>query len=92
MPSEKIQDITTPGFRLEVNWGRVGEEGSIDGFQIASVNEHSPFVHPAEDGGPLGEIPPQPHTGWYITLDERGIDRLIKALHKAKRQAFGANA
>lgn len=27
--------------------------------------------------------------GWRVTLDEASIDRLIKALHKAKNQAFG---
>lgn len=27
--------------------------------------------------------------GVYVHLDGAGIDRLIKALHKAKRQAFG---
>ena len=36
--------------------------------------------------------PGDPTRGWFVTLDRHGINRLIRALRKARDQAFGADA
>lgn len=63
--------------------------------QVASVNQHSEFLLPGDllDYSPDGEEireDPEPFTGWRVTLDDVGIDRLIEALTTAKRQAFAS--
>lgn len=95
MPREKINDETTTGFYTEVSWRKqptdsdVAEQGSAPGHvQIASVNALSPFSFPDIDTGDHFEAG-EKFDGWRVTLDETGIDHLIKTLHKAKRQAFG---
>jgi hypothetical protein len=95
MPREKITDTTTTGFYTEVFWRRrpgldTDDQGTSPGHvQIASVNDLSPFHFPDIDTGDHFEAG-EKFDGWRITLDEDGIDWLIKTLHKAKRQAFGA--
>lgn len=94
MPSEKIGDQATHGFYTEVSWRRMpgldsDDQGTSPGHvQLATVNVHSPFEFPEKDTGDHFEAGER-FDGWRVTLDEAGIDRLIKTLHKAKRQAFG---
>ena len=60
-----------------VSWRRVdGHDGYV---QLATINPSSTLTIPGED---------TPFRGWHATLDEKAIGRLIKALHKAKRQAY----
>ena len=97
MPSEKIGDQVTHGFYTEVSWRRMpgldsDDQGTSPGHvQLATVNVHSPFEFPEKDTGDHFEAA-EKFDGWRVTLDEEGIDRLIRTLHKAKRQAFGSQA
>lgn len=81
MPTEKIHDPTTEGRYVKVSWRRRpgldgDDQGTAPGYvQVATINERM-------GGGPRDD-------GWHVELDEAGIDRMIKALHKAKSQAFG---
>lgn len=94
MPNEKITDYTSQGWYTEVSWRRqpgldADDQGTASGHvQLATVNLHSPFEFPEKDTGDHFEAGER-FDGWRVTLDEAGIDRLIKTLHKAKRQAFG---
>lgn len=94
MPTEKIADQVTGGFHAEVSWRRkpgldLDDQGTSPGHvQIATVNVHSPFEFPEVEHGTSWEAG-EKFDGWRVTLDEAGIDRLIKALHRAKNQAFG---
>lgn len=94
MPNEKISDYTSEGWYTEVSWRRLpgldpDDQGTSPGHvQLATVNVHSPFEFPEKDTGDHFEAAVK-FDGWRVTLDEAGIDRLIKTLHKAKRQAFG---
>lgn len=92
MPKDKIEDTTSGGWYAEVSWRRKpdgDDRGSAEGHvQLATVNLHSPFEFPDIDTRDHFEAGER-FDGWRVTLDEAGIDRLIKALHKAKRQAFG---
>ncbi|MGB3443875.1 MAG: hypothetical protein WBA97_34490 [Actinophytocola sp.] len=100
MPTQKvnaqqIDDECTHGWYTEVSWrkqpqpGQHAEQGNAPGHvQITTVNVHSPFAFPDKDTGDHFEAG-EKFDGWRVTLDEDGIDRLIKTLHKAKRQAFG---
>jgi hypothetical protein len=94
MPREKIQDPTQQHWLTEVSWRRrpgldPDDQGASPGHvQIATVNLDSPFEFPETEHGTSWEAG-EKFDGWRITLDEAGIDHLIKTLHKAKRQAFG---
>lgn len=94
MPREKITDQVTDGFYTEVSWRRMpgldtDDQGTSPGHvQLATVNVHSPFEFPEVERGTSWEAG-EKFDGWRVTLDEEGIDRLIRTLHKAKRQAFG---
>jgi hypothetical protein len=94
MPTQKIQDHVSDGWYTEVSWRRKpgldpDDQGTASGHvQLATVNALSPFHFPDIDTGDHFEAG-EKFDGWRITLDEDGIDRLIKTLHKAKRQAFG---
>lgn len=94
MPKDKIEDTASDGWYAEVSWRRKpdgDDRGSAEGHvQLATVNLHSPFEFPDIDTGDHFEAGER-FDGWRVTLDEEGIDRLIKALHKAKRQAFGGS-
>ena len=104
MPKEKVADQAQQRWHTEVSWRRkpcthepgdeivcddVAERGSAPGHvQIATVNLDSPFEFPEREHGTSWEAGER-FDGWRVTLDEAGIDHLIKTLHKAKRQAFG---
>jgi hypothetical protein len=98
MPREKINDETTTGWYTEVSWRRQpqtaadqADQGSAPGHvQLATVNALSPFHFPDIDTGDHFEAG-EKFDGWRVTLDEAGIDHLIKVLHKARRQAFGGD-
>ena len=96
MPKEKVNDNVTKGWYAEVSWDPA--ESDRNGYvQLASVNRHSKLELPPEllDHGPNGEElwgEAEPFDGWRVTLDEAGISKLIKTLHKAKRQAFPSEA
>lgn len=97
MPSEKINDQTQPRWHTEVSWRRKpstppDDRGPAEGHvQLATVNLDSPFEFPDREADGAWEAGER-FDGWRVTLDEAGIDRLIKALHKAKNQAFGPKA
>lgn len=91
MPKEKIIDDVAIGLGTEVTWKRdetgPGGSGTSGHVQIATVNPDSPFQFPdisTEGHWEAGED----FDGWRVTLDARGIDRIVDALLKAKRQAF----
>jgi hypothetical protein len=94
MPNEKINDTVSDGWYTEVRWRAKpttppDDGGSAEGHvQIATVNVHSPFEFPDVEHEGTWEAGDK-FDGWRVTLDASGIDRLIKALHKAKHQAFG---
>lgn len=94
MPRETIYDETTTGFYTEVSWRRrpgldTDDQGTSPGHvQIASVNALSPFHFPDVETDGHFEAG-EKFDGWRVTLDEAGIDHLIKTLHKAKQQAYG---
>jgi hypothetical protein len=94
MPNEKINDHVSQGWYTEVSWRRKpgldpDDQGRASGHvQLATVNALSPFHFPDIDTGDHFEAG-EKFDGWRVTLDEAGIDRLIKTLHKAKGQAFG---
>lgn len=86
MPKDKVNDNVTKGWYAEVSW--CPAEGERSGHvQVASVATDSPFEFP-EKIGPTSFEAGERFDGWRITLDEEGLARYIKALHKAKRQAF----
>lgn len=87
MPKEIIRDIVTPGWKVELSWRPKGP-GHDGHAQLASVNPDSPFEFPGVDTGEHFEAP-EPFDGWRVTLDEGGLNALIRAAHKAKAQAFG---
>lgn len=94
MPKELINDPTQQRWHTKVSWRRKpgldpDDQGTSPGHvQLATVNLDSPFEFPEKDTGDHYEAGER-FDGWRVTLDEAGIDRLIKTLHKAKRQAFG---
>lgn len=95
MPKETINDVAQQRWLTEVSWRRKPtdpSEGNAEGHvQLATVNLDSPFEFPEKDTGDAYEAAVR-FDGWRVTLDEAGIDRLIKALHKAKNQAFGGGS
>lgn len=88
MPKELIHDAITAGFRAQVGWGGIADDAA--GYvQVATVNENSDLQ--------LGDSLPEgasaaPFEGWYVHLDRAGINRLIRALRRARDSAFGADA
>lgn len=95
MPKDRINDQTQDRWHVEVSWRRKpstppDDRGPAEGHvQLASVNLDSPFEFPEREADGAWEAGER-FDGWRVTLDEAGIDRLIKALHKAKSQAFGS--
>jgi hypothetical protein len=87
MPKEKIYGDKPFGEEhpeqsvVEVRWDQ--ESGY---FQIAT-KEAMAEVFMAGDELPENTIPAQ--YGWYVTLDRRGINDLIKTLRRARDQAYG---
>lgn len=80
MPKELIYDAVTDGFRAQVGWG--GIAGDDAGYvQLSTVNENSTL-----------QLDDAPFDGWYVHIDRAGINRLIRALRRARDSAFGADA
>jgi len=78
MPKENITSVSHDNTRAELYWYR--DNPTIPGWvHLTTVNTD------LERDDPV----PQHYKGFEVTLDEAGIDRLIKTLHKATRQAFG---
>lgn len=76
MPKQFIHSAfgeSIPGLGLRIGWSK--EHGHV---QVASV---------AEDGLKLEETPEG--NGWFVTMDRAGINAAIKALRKARDDAFG---
>lgn len=94
MPKDNIRDAITDGMRVEVGWG--GIPGDDSGFvQVGTTNAASPFRFPAEydeKGTPTTPNAGEPFDGWHVHLDRAGINRMIRALRKARDYAFGADA
>lgn len=88
MPKININDETTNGFRVEVGWG----PGTW--VQVGTTNAQSPLVWPAqsEDRSEVPPAAPEPFLGWFVTLDRDGANRLIRAVRRARDEAFGADA
>lgn len=85
MPREDINDMVAKGWTAQVSW-RPRDDRFNGHVQVATLNPASGLT--LQDG----DDEPEPFPGWYVTLDETGLTRLIKALHKAKRQAFPPKA
>lgn len=81
MPKENVNCVAMTGLRAEVGWS--AEPGHV---QVATVHTDSP-VHWADGDSPDGKF-----NGWFVTLDRDGINRMIRALRKARDAAFGADA
>lgn len=79
MPKENINDMVIRGFRTEVTW--MPEKH----VQLATVNQQSKLNLPGDNPGD----PDQSFNGWRVTLDRDGINRLIRALRRARDSAFG---
>lgn len=90
MPKEIVYDQTR-AFDVEVTWSREGSH-----VQIATVVPPAQSdQHPASLGSLLDSWSIDERylaTGLYATLDRDGINRLIRALRRARDQAFGADA
>jgi hypothetical protein len=82
MPKENIHSIKEDHIRVELYWYGDPAEGTGH-VHLTTVNM---------DLETSGDDPvPEHYKGFTVDLDEAGITRLIKALHKAKRQAFPPN-
>lgn len=84
MPKDNINDIVTPGLRAEVSWAPLGY------VQVATTNEHSTLQ--LDDPLPDGTVEAEPFSGWYVTLDREGCNRMIRSLRTARDKAYGADA
>ena len=88
MPKELIRDAITDGFRVQVGWGGIaGEDAGY--VQVATVNENSTLQ--LDDPLPEG-AEALPFEGWFVHLDRAGINRMIRALRRARDGAYGADA
>lgn len=90
MPKEIVYDQARM-FNVELKWSNEGSH-----VQIATV---VPPAQTAEAPASLGALVDSWSredrylaTGLYATLDRNGINRLIRALRRARDQAFGADA
>jgi hypothetical protein len=94
MPKENINDCITPGMRVEVGWGAIAGADDSGYVQVGATNERVPLVPQVvcDDKGNSIEHDGEPITGWFVHLDRAGINRLIKALRKARDSAYGADA
>ena len=59
----------------EVSWGRDSESVQLATLLVAP-STHTRFTEEVEGG-------------WFINLDRKGINKLIRDLRKARDQAFG---
>jgi hypothetical protein len=89
MPKENVNCAAIDGLRTEVSWRADSH------VQLATANTHS-TLRLGEDGRGSDErdetIQGDPFFGWHVTLDRDGINRLIRALRRARDAAFGSDA
>lgn len=91
MPKENINCALVDDVRVVVGWD-AGKD-----VQIGTTNAAAPFVGGdgkfpfrfLAGGETTGEYE---MTGWFATLDREGINRLIRALRRARDAAYGADA
>jgi hypothetical protein len=81
MPKESITGDTPSGLRVEVGW-QPGLE-----VTVATLNRDETFQIPKTDARDSGDT--QPFNGWFIHMDRTGLNRLIRALRKARDAAYG---
>lgn len=81
MPKEKIYDLVDL-FDVQVIWDEHSVQVGIETHDGRSLAEHL-------TGG--GETPAD-FTGLWGTYDRTGVNRLIRALRRARDSAFGADA
>lgn len=74
MSPKTVPDITQKNWHVELS-----HEDGWDFVQVASVNEKSDLVLPADDGNGVVQF-----TGWRITLDRAGLDELIEQAHNLR--------
>lgn len=82
MPKENIDCMAGTGLRAEVAWSP-GETGHV---QVATICPGSTITLPNS------EDPDNPEGlfyGWHATLDREGINRMIRALRKARDSVYG---
>lgn len=89
MPKEQINGLSLPfseeaGLRsvVEVTWGRDSSVTLVTKCVDASTGEVSTRERLSSPERHAGE-------GWYLDLDRRGINELIRKLRRARDQAFG---
>lgn len=68
---------------LRIGWG--AESGHVE---IAVLNEESPFRWSQVDGATI-EDTDHVFDGWYMQLDRRQINQLIRHLRRARDNALG---
>jgi hypothetical protein len=81
VPKENIDCMVGTGLRAEVAWSP-GENGHV---QVATICPGSDMTQPGDNEGD----PDQLFYGWHATLDREGINRMIRALRKARDSVYG---
>jgi hypothetical protein len=83
MPKEMIEsryagmtEVPSEATRMHVGWTK-----DLEQVEVGVLNE-------GIDSKLLGD----PAAGWYVQLDRYGINRAIRALRKARDEAFGKDA
>lgn len=83
MPKEKIdprnrrRSAEHPEPLIEVRWGKETAHVQV----VTRMEDDTHRLEPTVEGN-----------GWFATLDREQINRLIRALRRARDQAFGADA
>lgn len=97
MPKENINDPFASDYGVAVVWGRASEDGNRGDVQIVTTCHGSearfpsPEAVPTDNPNVFGVGEPtwsEPCEGFYVTLNEAAIDRLMVALRRAKMQAY----
>lgn len=82
MPKEQVhsrfaREYPATEASLSIGWGRDSEH-----VEVATIHpDEGAVLHPTPEGN-----------GWFVQLDRNGINRAIRALRRARDQAFGADA
>lgn len=84
MPAEMINDQTNPEWRAQVHWGRDRP------VRVSTVCLTSAPLDVKSNVPVTGTQ----HTweGVFVALDREGCNRMIRALRKARDQAYGQDA
>lgn len=88
MPLESVRDVSEPGRRAMVGWS----DGKV---QVGAVNSNVQLVRSVEfdEKGTAREATDKdPLDGWFVDLDRKGINRMIRLLRAARDNAFGTDA